>query len=73
MNKLPDTILVTGAGGVLGRELVERLIKREKCHIIALELTKKNLPIDFSITTERSVMIIRNGKKVDYPGIQLML
>ena len=47
MNKLPDTILVTGAGGVLGRELVERLIKREKCHIIALELTKKNLPIDF--------------------------
>ncbi len=47
MNKLPDTILITGAGGVLGRELVEQLIKKEKCHIITLELTKENFPLDF--------------------------
>lgn len=47
MNKLPDTILITGAGGVLGRELVEQLIKKEKCHIITLEITKENFPLDF--------------------------
>lgn len=47
MKKFPDTILITGAGGVLGRELVDQLIKKEKCKIIALELSKEYLPADF--------------------------
>ena len=29
MKKFPDTILITGAGGVLGRELIDQLLKKE--------------------------------------------